>query len=1221
MKIHELFAANVTRDIPPVVYFHEQSPEKLKAEVDEYIITGGYPDGDPRARRFEMGQGSGQGGAGIHDQFVRLLRAIKTEVDKENGQGGGPELPSCWISGFYGSGKSSFAKLLGLALDGVLLPDGTPLIRALHRRDESPLRQDFITAWIDLTTKISPMAVVFDIGGVARDDEHIHCAVLRQVQARLGYCRKSNLVAEFELRLQKDGDWERFLHVAKATLGKDWDIAKTEEQVEDHFSHVMHKLRPERYVDPMSWIDSRAGARTGAGTSVEEVVHAIADMLGRNADGKHLFIVIDEVSQYVIDDDDRMVKLQSFVSALGQHLKGRVWLMATGQQKLDEKDGAGNLSKLKDRFRPALRVHLGTTNIRDVVHKRLLRKRPQQEPVLRELFAKHRGDLKLNGYRCEEITEEDFVEVYPMLPGHVDLLMQITSNLRSLSSRTQGDDHAIRGLLQLLGELFRARKLADEDVGALVTLDAIFDVQHTALEADVQATLARIFAHPEVAADGLAIRVAKAVALLQLIQGQGTATTAELVAACLYARVGQGSQVPAITAALEKLHGLNLLTRSEKDGYKIQSSAGQEWERERGDLPFGFEAISEVVQGALKTMVGELQERPRHKGRGFPWALLYSDGRQARDLRLTKDDREEATFTVDFRLAKGERDSSQWIQRSSQEPLQNRLVWVAGPGNFEDAAREYLRSKKMVERYSQRLSSLPSAKRSLVGEEETRMEDLERAAKKGIAEAFHRGNLYFRGQEIRPADMGASFGNALVAMANRLLPDLYPYATDLPAVTTTEILQLLAKDLHGPSPKFLDDGLGILSLDDRKYMPTCKGEYPRRIEEEIKKTGGLSGQGLIATFAGPPYGYQPDMVRACVAGLIRGKRLRVRLESGAEITSYIDAGIRDLFEKDRPFRKAEFFPSSGDGVLSAQKRIAIRRFFEAYFTPSQDQEDESLADAAFKFFPHARNELRELERRFMLLPGRPDLPAKLAKLGKSLEDCCRDRPVDKIVQELWRCIDSLRDGMQELGVLKSELSPDAVDAVGKAVAVRDFQLVQLEEAGDLSGLEAEAERIRAQLGGVTPWRAIHTIEAELDAIRQRYVEVRKRLLAQQNLAAEQAQARIKALPGFSSLDADKAHGVLRPILDARADTSPDAVSPTLVVVRDTFASRLARAEEQARDRLDEERNKTAPQKVVKVESNLRGREIASRDQLRAVFEELEERIGPLLDKGNRVRIN
>lgn len=271
MKVHELFANDVTRDIPPVVYFHEQSPEKLKAEVGEYIVTGGYLDGDPRAQRIK---------GGIHEELVRLLQNIQTELEKKNG----PELPASWISGFYGSGKSSFAKLLGLALDGAKLPDGTSLADALLARDDSPRRQELVDAWSRLVARVNPIAVVFDIGGVARDDEHIHSAVLRQVQRRLGYCPKSNLVADYELSLERDGDWPRFLKVAQQTLGKPWEEAMREEQAEDHFSHVLHVLNPERYRDPMSWIDSRAGARTGAGTASTEVVNAIDGMLALRAE-------------------------------------------------------------------------------------------------------------------------------------------------------------------------------------------------------------------------------------------------------------------------------------------------------------------------------------------------------------------------------------------------------------------------------------------------------------------------------------------------------------------------------------------------------------------------------------------------------------------------------------------------------------------------------------------------------------------------------------------------------------------------------------------------------------------------------------------------------------------------------------------------------------------------------------------------------------------------
>ncbi len=176
------------------------------------------------------------------------------------------------------------------------------------------------------------------------------------------------------------------------------------------------------------------------------------------------------------------------------------------------------LSWAKDRFPQKLRVHLAPTNIRDVVHKRLLQKTKDGEALLKGLFDRHRPDLKLYAYGCENVSADEFVEVYPMLPGQIDLLLQITTALRTRSARAQGDDQAIRGLLQLLGELFRSQKLAEQPVGHLVTLDRIYEVQHTALDSDVQQSMARIIHECANDTSDLRVRAAKAVALLELIQ-------------------------------------------------------------------------------------------------------------------------------------------------------------------------------------------------------------------------------------------------------------------------------------------------------------------------------------------------------------------------------------------------------------------------------------------------------------------------------------------------------------------------------------------------------------------------------------------------------------------------------------------------------------------------------------------------------------------------------
>src|SRR5262249_30255923 len=142
-------------------------------------------------------------------------------------------------------------------------------------------------------------------------------------------------------------------------------------------------------------------------------------------------------------------------------------------------------------------------------------------------------------------------------------------------------------------------------------------------------------------------KVAKAVALLELIQDV-VATDARLVAQCLYDRVDRGSRVNEVTEALEDLRRRNLLGYSEKHGYKIQSTAGEEWERERRDFGVSREEIGTLVQESLKFLLAA-PERPRLQGRAFPWSGVFADGRRVEDAVIA-DPRDDATVRVDFRF-------------------------------------------------------------------------------------------------------------------------------------------------------------------------------------------------------------------------------------------------------------------------------------------------------------------------------------------------------------------------------------------------------------------------------------------------------------------------------------------------------------------------------------------------------------------------------------------
>jgi len=1204
-RIRDLFVSDVTRDIPPVVYFHEQSPEKLAAEVGEYIITGGWSQTHPNHRRVPDG---------IHEQYVRLLKAIAAELDRP----GGPDLPNIWCSGFFGSGKSSFAKLLGLALDGVALPDGTSVAEAWLRRDTSERAAELREAWTALRRKIEPIAVVFDVGSVAGDNEQVHSAVIRQVQQRLGYCPVEPLVADFELTLERDGEWARFECVAQETLGKPWETVKDRSFAEEDFSLVMSRLFPDHYTDPMSWFESRAGTHV-RNESPEEAVRAIGDMLRLRRPNATLFVVIDEVSQYILSNNDRVTRLCAFATALGAALKGRVWLLALGQQKLDEEADQSFLIWAKDRFPPKLRVHLAPTNIRDVVHKRLLQKTPAADATLRRLFETHRAALKLFAYGCESVTIEDLVEVYPLLPGHIDLLLKITSAMRTRSRRVQGDDQAIRGLLQMLGELFRAQHLADRPLGHLVTLDAIYQVQHSALDSDVQASMSRILSQCAGDADGLLVRAAKVVALLELIQEEQP-TDARLVAQCLYDRLDRGSQVAEVTAALEDLRQRNLLGYSEKTGYKIQSSAGEEWERERRDIPAPRETIAAGVKDALELLLAG-PDRPRLQGRPFPWAGLFSDSRTYSDLAFG-DQRSDAVVRVDFRfLPAQERTESTWVKRSAESGFETRVLWVCGDTEaLTLRARDLVRSRGMVSKFKPRRESLNAARKLLLQQEEIRVEDLEQAVRDQVAAAWMAGRLYFRGRAIAPADLGGAFAGALEAAGTRLLPDLYQHfvVTDL---LPGELMQLLETDLTGPSTKLMTGELGILELDHGRYEPSCGGVVPKRVQDYIESEGGLGGTALLGHFGQPPYGYTPNVVKACVAGLLRSGKVRIQPEGTPEITAMRDAGVRDLFEKDRSFRRAGFF-AAGDDDIGYQSRARICKFFERHLSLTVSRQDDAIADAVANGFPAQAQRLRGVLTQLGRLPGARETPAELQRLQDALEHCTRQvRQTHPTVRQVKRHLDALTDGIEMVNRFEAELTEQAVSQVTTAANVRDHQAAQLRAVGALdSNLEAACERVATQLAAERPWREIAALAPDLAAIRGAYVAERERRLGWQGQQEEEARGRVRMRNGFATLTADQSHQVLRPIALALTETTVGAVAPALAALESPFLLALHQAEETANETLDEILSAGQRPLIVKVDLSLRNRELTTEAEVDGLLQEIRKRLMEQIKAGVRVRI-
>jgi hypothetical protein len=415
--------------------------------------------------------------------------------------------------------------------------------------------------------------------------------------------------------------------------------------------------------------------------------------------------------------------------------------------------------------------------------------------------------------------------------------------------------------------------------------------------------------------------------------------------------------------------------------------------------------------------------------------------------------------------------------------------------------------------------------------------------------------------------------------------------------------------------------LGILELDHGHYEPTCGGAVPKRVQDFIEAAGGLAGTALLAHFGRPPYGYTTNVVKACVAGLLRGNKLRIQPEGTPEITAVRDAGVRDLFEKDRSFRRANVFPS-GEDDIGYPVRARICKFFDKHLGTEVNRSDDAIADAVANLFPGQAQRLRAVLTQLNRLPDGKEPPAALTGLQDALEHCTRQvRQTRPTVQQVKRHIDALSDGIELINLYSAELSDDAVSRVTDAARVRDHHASQLHAVGALdSALDAARGRIVSHLAGERPWRDITVLEPDITAVRAAYSAERERRLAWQEQQAEQARGRIRARDGFATLTADQSHAVLRPIALAVTDTTADAVAPTLHDLEAPFQIRLEQAEDGAVDILDSILSAGRRPLIVKMDLSLRNREIATEADVDSLLEEIRKRLLEQIDAGVRVRI-
>ena len=408
MEIRNLFdpSKDIYRTIEKVITYGAAQEQRLKAEISEYVVTDS-----------------------IEEQTEKLLSKMQAAMEA-----GGQNEVGVWVSGFYGSGKSSFTKYLGLAFDDRVTIDGQPFLKHLQDRLHKPQTKALLTT----VSKRFPAAVLLldlaseQVAGATL--EVVSTVLYYKVLQWAGYSRNLK-VAAFERKLKKDGRYPEFEQLFQGTTGEPWiDYQNDELVVDSLLPDLAHQMYPEFFKTTQSFTTTTSEFIYLLDDRIKEIIDIVREASGK----EYIIFVIDEVGQYVGSNQNKILDLQGLAENLKNIGDGKAWIVGTAQQTLTEDDpraalNSPELYKLKDRF--PIQVDLESSDIKEICYRRLLGKSPAGEKALDTLFAQHGQALRHNTkledakYYDAEFNRESFINLYPFLPAHFDILLHLLGAL------------------------------------------------------------------------------------------------------------------------------------------------------------------------------------------------------------------------------------------------------------------------------------------------------------------------------------------------------------------------------------------------------------------------------------------------------------------------------------------------------------------------------------------------------------------------------------------------------------------------------------------------------------------------------------------------------------------------------------------------------------------------------------------------------------------------
>lgn len=927
MLIKEMFEKEIDRDIQGVIIVGQSEAENVAQELDEYVVT-----------------------KELQKHFADFFSAYKKGI-----VGTTPKM-GVWISGFFGSGKSHFLKILSYLLANKSVGDK----KAIDYFADDSLTEGkpkivdrIVLADMKLAADTDTDVVLFNIDSKSdsnskQNKDAIVNVFLKVFNEMQGFCGAMPFLADLERKLTEEGQYNEFKQKFEEVYGEAWEDSRQDfDFIQDDVVEVLTGMDFMSEAAARNWCEKAAEPYQ---ISIEDFAKRVKAYIDRKGNNHHVVFLVDEIGQYIGEDSKLMLNLQTVTEELGKECMGKAWVIVTSQQDIDSvtKVKGNDFSKIQGRF--DTRLSLSSANVDEVIKKRILEKKETPAQTLRLLYGQKATIIKNlitfnDGVEKKLYADEnDFACVYPFVPYQFNLLASVLTSIRTHGASGKHLSEGERSMLAMFKE--SAMEYKEYEVGTIIPFHAFYDALENFLDHSHRGVIIRAYENdminPEHKEKVFAVDVLKVLFMIKYVDKVVVANIDNITS--LMAEGIDDDRIALkgkVEDALKVLMRQNLVQKN-GDIYVFLTDEEQEINRE---IESQSVEMAEIINKLSEMIYEDIFTDKKYKYPAF-------NGRYAFNFNQIVDDRPykpTQNFDVGVRILTPASDYGTDETTLRMVSGQGREVLVVLPDDraFMDEIQRYLKIEKFLRlNTSSALSKYESIK------EAKRLEMRERNAnaKLFLTESLKDAIIYVNGDraQINVKEVSARINEAL----GRLVKTVYHKLNYIDAAMGEDEIRKLLKtsnqltlNLEGgtePNIHALDDVLQYVAGNSRMHVKTSM----KSIKDRFMKA---------------PYGFVEDDVQWLVAKLfkrgelsffVNGASVTMMNKDVEEIINYITkkAFVEKLMMEERV------------RVQDKDKKVVRDVLKELFHTSSPSDDEDAVMNYFISFANKLITELRVMKK-------------------------------------------------------------------------------------------------------------------------------------------------------------------------------------------------------------------------------------------------------------------